>query len=100
MSLFLGWGAYARDKNTSARLCAKKAGEAYVPGGHICVTLRYITYGNQINKIILYHSFSVCTLQAQLFICIPKIVHVYLSDWNSITIQLELVHDFYNTQVV
>ena len=26
MSLLLGWGAYARDKNTSARLCAKKAG--------------------------------------------------------------------------
>ena len=24
MSLLLGWGAYARDKNTSARLCAKK----------------------------------------------------------------------------
>ena len=26
MSLLLGWGAYVRDKNTSARLCAKKAG--------------------------------------------------------------------------
>ena len=36
MSLFLGWGAYARDKNTSARLCAKKAGGgggAYARGG-------------------------------------------------------------------
>ena len=32
MSLLLGWGAYARDKNTSARLCAKKAG-----GGGLCV---------------------------------------------------------------
>ena len=28
-------GAYARDKNTSARLCAKNAG-----GGHICGTQR------------------------------------------------------------
>ena len=33
MSLLLGWGAYARDKNTSARLCAKKAGGAYAQGG-------------------------------------------------------------------
>ena len=37
MSLLLGWGAYARDKNTSARLCAKKAGGggggAYARGG-------------------------------------------------------------------
>ena len=24
-----GWGAYARDKNTSARVCTKNAGEAY-----------------------------------------------------------------------
>ena len=28
-----GGGAYARDKNTSARLCAKNAGEAYARGG-------------------------------------------------------------------
>ena len=27
-----GGGAYARDKNTSARLCAKNAGGAYVRG--------------------------------------------------------------------
>ena len=33
MGLLLGWGAYARDKNTSARLCAKKAGGAYARGG-------------------------------------------------------------------
>ena len=33
MSLVLGWGAYARDKNTSAILCAKKAGGAYAQGG-------------------------------------------------------------------
>ena len=29
-SLLLGWGTYAWDKNTSARLCAKKA---YAQGG-------------------------------------------------------------------
>ena len=38
----VGWvffgGAYARDKNTSVRLCANNAGE----GGRICETLRYI----------------------------------------------------------
>ena len=28
-----GGGAYARDKNTSARLCAKNAGGAYARGG-------------------------------------------------------------------
>ena len=28
-----GGGAYARDKNTSARLCAKSAGGAYARGG-------------------------------------------------------------------
>ena len=33
MSLLLGWGAYVRDKNTSVRLCAKKAGGAYARGG-------------------------------------------------------------------
>ena len=33
MSLLLGWGAYARDKNASARLCAKNAGGAYARGG-------------------------------------------------------------------
>ena len=33
MSLLLGLGAYARDKNTSAILCAKKAGGFYARGG-------------------------------------------------------------------
>ena len=42
MSLVLGWGAYARDKNTSAILCAKKAGGFYAQGGHICGTLRHV----------------------------------------------------------
>ena len=42
MSLLLEWGAYARDKNTSARPCAKKVGGgAYPWGGHICRTLQY-----------------------------------------------------------
>ena len=42
MSLLLGWGAYARDKNTSARLCAKKVGGGLMRnGGRICGTLRY-----------------------------------------------------------
>ena len=45
MNLLLGWGAYARDKNISARLCTKKAGGGGLmhEGGHICGTLRYIT---------------------------------------------------------
>ena len=34
-------GAYARDKNTSARLCAKNAGGLMREGGRICGTLRY-----------------------------------------------------------
>ena len=33
MSLLLSWGAYARDKNTSAILCTKNAGGAYARGG-------------------------------------------------------------------
>ena len=33
MSLVLGWGAYARDENTSAMLCAKKAGGLCARGG-------------------------------------------------------------------
>ena len=38
----VGGGAYARDKNTSAGLCAKNAGKAYDQGrGRICGTLRY-----------------------------------------------------------
>ena len=36
----VGGGAYARDKNTSARLCAKKG--LMREGEHICGTLRYI----------------------------------------------------------
>ena len=35
MSLLLGWGAYARDKNTSARLCAKKAGGLMHGGAYL-----------------------------------------------------------------
>ena len=35
MSLLLGWGAYVRDKNTSARLCAKKAGGLMFDGGGV-----------------------------------------------------------------
>ena len=34
-------GAYAWDKNTSARICAKNAGGAYARGGRICGTVRY-----------------------------------------------------------
>ena len=33
-------GAYARDKNTSARLCAKNARGLMREGGRICGTLR------------------------------------------------------------
>ena len=33
MSHLLEWGAYAQDKNTSARLCAKNAEGAYARGG-------------------------------------------------------------------
>ena len=32
-SLLLGWGAFARDKNTSARLCANNAGGGGGGGG-------------------------------------------------------------------
>ena len=34
--------AYVRDKNTSARLCTKNAGRAYVRGECICGTLRHL----------------------------------------------------------
>ena len=50
MSLLLGWGAYVRDKNTSARLCAKKAGGAYAQGGAylqdttVYVSIIYLVY--------------------------------------------------------
>ena len=44
MSLLLGWGAYARDKNTSARLCAKNAGGVMREGGRICRLLQYLNY--------------------------------------------------------
>ena len=36
-----GGGAYARDKNTSVRLCAKNAGGADAREEYICGTLRY-----------------------------------------------------------
>ena len=43
MSLLLGWGAYARDKNTSTRLCAKRQGGLMCEAvGRICGTLRYL----------------------------------------------------------
>ena len=43
-----GGGAYARDKNTSARLCAKNAGGAYARGGAylrdttVCMRVIYV----------------------------------------------------------
>ena len=43
MSRLLGWGAYVRDKNISARFCAKKGGGLMHEGRRICRTLRYIT---------------------------------------------------------
>ena len=47
MSLVLGWGAYARDKNTSARLCAKKAGGLMREGGVYLRDTTVYTLGNQ-----------------------------------------------------
>ena len=44
-----GGGAYARDKNTSARLCAKNAGGAYARGG---------AYLRDTTVIILYNLMS------------------------------------------
>ena len=40
-----GRGAYAQDKNTSARLCAKNAGGLMHEGGRICGTLQYYAKG-------------------------------------------------------
>ena len=34
----MGWGAYARDKNTSARVCAKNAGEGVFVGHYGTIT--------------------------------------------------------------
>ena len=45
-----GGGAYARDKNTSARLCAKNAGGAYVRGG---AYLRDTTVPHQTRRTFL-----------------------------------------------
>ena len=57
-----GGGAYARDKNTSARLCAKNAGGAYARGwgvfaGH---------HGNSAE--VLSYSAAVWTLVAQVIL--------------------------------
>ena len=38
-----GWGAYARDKNTSVRVCAKNAGGAYARGGGVLFAGHYGT---------------------------------------------------------
>ena len=42
MILLLGWGTYTQDKNTSARLCGKKAGGLMHDRGGICGRLRYL----------------------------------------------------------
>ena len=65
-SLLLGWGAYARDKNTSARLCAKNAGGAYacarggVFAGHYGICILYTNYSSYsiYNKIATYYIFQ------------------------------------------
>ena len=55
----VGGGAYARDKNTSARLCAKNAGGAYARGG---AYLRDTTVIAFMNGIIAPH-FDSCNYQ-------------------------------------
>ena len=52
MSLLLGWGAYARDKNTSARLCAKKGGGA---GGGLCARAAFLRDTTVIKQILHFY---------------------------------------------
>ena len=52
MSLLLGWGAYARDKNTSARLCTKMAGGGGGGEERICGTLRTPSFEGLLLKIL------------------------------------------------
>ena len=63
MSLLQGkGGAYARDKNTSARLYAKKVGGLMREGGRICGTLRYTLSSNMYHTNVShepYHSTDV-----------------------------------------
>ena len=60
--LLLGWEACARDKNTLARLCAKKAGGAYARGG---AYLRDTTVSTLL----------ILTVPEQSPSCVPKCTH-------------------------
>ena len=51
-----GGGAYARDKNTSAKLCTKKAGGAYARGGAYLRDTTVKTHSLQGISFILRHS--------------------------------------------
>ena len=54
-----GVGAYAQDKNTSARLCAKNAGGADAREEYICGTLRYNLL--PIGNIALQKTYGQCS---------------------------------------
>ena len=61
MSLLLGGGGFARDKNTSARVCAKNVGGAYARGGAYLwdTTVFYLFHTQQHMKLLVIHSNSV-----------------------------------------
>ena len=68
MSLLLEWGAYARDKNTSTRLCAKNAGGTYAQGWAylrdttVSETLRICIYiEEEQHAIIKLRAFTIST---------------------------------------
>ena len=85
MSLLLGWRAYARDKNTSARLCAKKVGRAYARGGAYLrdtTVYGYVQYiysiaGNFYRKKLLQIS--------QLFAKVFPVKIVFFTNWQNFT---------------
>ena len=52
-----GGGAYARDKNTSVRVCAKNAGGAYARGG---AYLRDTTVHGYMRAFMLYIRALIC----------------------------------------
>ena len=66
MSLLRG-GAYARDKNTSVRVCAKNAGGAYVRGGRIRGTLRYM---NKTQTVYFSHLYNLRN-----YVCVATITY-------------------------
>ena len=75
MSLLLRLGAYARDKNTSARLCSKNAGGR----AYLWDTTVQVVYMLKITRSMRRIKQTVCSQKHRFFACLMTVGHLHTS---------------------